>query len=118
MSMMGDLTYAEKADMHYMYGRANGNGRTVRYDCITHSFSIDECQITEFFSGYIVKYVRSTSPDMMLVDEELNLTLPRASKPNEHSRDLSHSIASYDLAAVDFLHHDNPPTCAGSNPQP
>ena len=26
---MGDFTYAEKADMHYMYGRANGNGRAA-----------------------------------------------------------------------------------------
>ncbi len=24
---MGDFPYAEKADMHYMYGRANGNVR-------------------------------------------------------------------------------------------
>ncbi|GFU66128.1 hypothetical protein TNCV_2858011 [Trichonephila clavipes] len=26
---MGDFTYAENADMHYIYGRANGNGRTA-----------------------------------------------------------------------------------------
>ncbi|GFS73113.1 transposable element Tc1 transposase [Trichonephila clavipes] len=26
---MGDLTYAEKADMHYMYGRVKGNGRAA-----------------------------------------------------------------------------------------
>ena len=24
---MGEFKYAEKADMHYMYSRANGNGR-------------------------------------------------------------------------------------------
>ncbi|GFU87823.1 hypothetical protein TNCV_963791 [Trichonephila clavipes] len=24
---MGDFTYAENSDMHYMYGRANGNNR-------------------------------------------------------------------------------------------
>ncbi|GFU98892.1 hypothetical protein TNCV_3381381 [Trichonephila clavipes] len=46
----------------------------LRYECITCSFLIDEDRITEFFSGYItnfVKHVRSTSPDMMLVDEVL-----------------------------------------------
>ncbi|GFV86489.1 hypothetical protein TNCV_2156821 [Trichonephila clavipes] len=44
----------------------------MRYECITRSFLIDECRFTEFFSGYIVnvKHVRSTSPDMMLVDQE------------------------------------------------
>ncbi|GFW30616.1 hypothetical protein TNCV_455541 [Trichonephila clavipes] len=26
---MEDFTYAENADMHYVYGRANGNGRAV-----------------------------------------------------------------------------------------
>ncbi|GFW68937.1 hypothetical protein TNCV_2918361 [Trichonephila clavipes] len=26
---MGHLTYAEKADRHYMYGSANGNGRAA-----------------------------------------------------------------------------------------
>ncbi|GFS99033.1 hypothetical protein TNCV_1890431 [Trichonephila clavipes] len=43
------------------------------YKCITRSFLINECRITEFFSGYIVnfvRHVRSTQPDMMLVDEE------------------------------------------------
>ncbi len=46
----------------------------LRYECITRSLLIDECRITEFFSGYIVNLVkqfRSTSPDMKLVDEEL-----------------------------------------------
>ncbi|GFW06412.1 hypothetical protein TNCV_2187471 [Trichonephila clavipes] len=45
----------------------------LRYECITCSFLIDECRITECFSGYInnMKRVHSTSPDMMLVDEEL-----------------------------------------------
>ncbi|GFU17345.1 hypothetical protein TNCV_4239561 [Trichonephila clavipes] len=28
-STMGDLTFAEKAGMHYMYDRASGNGRAV-----------------------------------------------------------------------------------------
>ncbi|GFU07598.1 hypothetical protein TNCV_2225681 [Trichonephila clavipes] len=47
----------------------------LRYECITHSFLINECRITEFFRSYIVNFVepvRSTSPDMMLVNEELN----------------------------------------------
>ncbi|GFW06123.1 uncharacterized protein TNCV_4479151 [Trichonephila clavipes] len=46
----------------------------LRYECITRSFLIDECRITEFFSGYIVnfmKHIHSTSPDMRLFDEEL-----------------------------------------------
>ncbi|GFV12984.1 hypothetical protein TNCV_3175191 [Trichonephila clavipes] len=46
----------------------------LRYECITLSFLIDEYLITELFSGYIVnfvKQVRLTSPDMMLVNEEL-----------------------------------------------
>ncbi|GFU52435.1 hypothetical protein TNCV_193081 [Trichonephila clavipes] len=46
----------------------------LRYECFTRSFLIDECRITEFFSGYIVnfrKHVRSTSPNI-LVDNELN----------------------------------------------
>ncbi|GFW11371.1 hypothetical protein TNCV_3808911 [Trichonephila clavipes] len=66
---MGDFKYA---DRHHMYGHANGNGRAK---CIMRSFLIDECPITEFFSNYIVNFVKhvcSTSPDMMLVDEELN----------------------------------------------
>ncbi|GFV91682.1 hypothetical protein TNCV_4762471 [Trichonephila clavipes] len=39
----------------------------LRCECITHSFLIDECWIKEFFSGYIVnfvKHVRSGSPDV------------------------------------------------------
>ncbi|GFU68525.1 hypothetical protein TNCV_1989751 [Trichonephila clavipes] len=43
-----------------------------------------------------------------------DLILPRASKPNRHSRDLLHAV--YDMAAVDFLHHENPPTWAGVEP--
>ncbi|GFY19720.1 hypothetical protein TNCV_4648921 [Trichonephila clavipes] len=42
--------------------------------------------------------------------------LPRAPKPNVHSRDLSHAVLSYDIAAVDFLHHENPPTWAAVEP--
>ncbi|GFW56264.1 netrin unc-6 [Trichonephila clavipes] len=43
-----------------------------------------------------------------------DLILPRASKPNRHSRDLLHT--EYDMAAVDFLHHENPPTWARVEP--
>ncbi|GFT46534.1 hypothetical protein TNCV_3183981 [Trichonephila clavipes] len=63
------FTHAENSDMQYMYDCGNGNA-------ITRSFQIDECQITEIFSGYIVNFVkrvRSTSPDMMLVNEKLYL---------------------------------------------
>ncbi|GFU50239.1 uncharacterized protein TNCV_300741 [Trichonephila clavipes] len=28
--MMGGFTYSENADMHYMYGRANGNDRSAQ----------------------------------------------------------------------------------------
>ncbi|GFS64451.1 hypothetical protein TNCV_3956101 [Trichonephila clavipes] len=46
----------------------------LRYEYITRCYLIDECRITELFSGNIVnfvKHVRSTSPDIMLVDEKL-----------------------------------------------
>ncbi|GFT55734.1 hypothetical protein TNCV_4313631 [Trichonephila clavipes] len=46
----------------------------LRYECITCCFLIDEYQITELFSGYIVnfvKHVRFTSPDMMLYQTAL-----------------------------------------------
>ncbi|GFW40237.1 hypothetical protein TNCV_1696451 [Trichonephila clavipes] len=53
-----------------------GNVVIVQLRCerIMRSFLIDECRITEFFSSYIfnfVKHFRSSSPDMMLIDEEL-----------------------------------------------
>ncbi|GFV42331.1 hypothetical protein TNCV_3165621 [Trichonephila clavipes] len=46
----------------------------------------------------------------------LDLILPRASKPNRHSRDILHAVLSYDMTAVDFLHHENPPTWTGIKP--
>ncbi|GFX12055.1 hypothetical protein TNCV_2998381 [Trichonephila clavipes] len=52
----------------------------LHYKCITRSFMIDECPITEFFSSYIVNFVkhfRSTSQDMMLVDEGRAIPSPR-----------------------------------------
>ncbi|GFX11377.1 hypothetical protein TNCV_2804381 [Trichonephila clavipes] len=44
------------------------------------------------------------------------LILPRAPMPSRHSRDLLQAIQSYDMTAVDFLHHENPPTRAGDEP--
>ncbi|GFY13523.1 hypothetical protein TNCV_4958931 [Trichonephila clavipes] len=41
----------------------------LRYECITRSFLIDECRITEYVRDYIVNFVEQvhyTSPDMML----------------------------------------------------
>ncbi|GFY12736.1 hypothetical protein TNCV_2449271 [Trichonephila clavipes] len=46
----------------------------LRDECKTLSFLIDECRITECFSGYIVNFlmhVRTRSPYITLVDEEL-----------------------------------------------
>ncbi|GFU60044.1 hypothetical protein TNCV_1612031 [Trichonephila clavipes] len=66
-----EAMYAETTDMRYMYSCANGNGAT-NVSCSV--FLIDECRIVEFFTGYIVnfvKLVRSTSIDMMLMNEEL-----------------------------------------------
>ncbi|GFW21117.1 hypothetical protein TNCV_2703551 [Trichonephila clavipes] len=75
MSTMGNLTYAENAVFHYMYGRAIGNVVLAElcYECITLNFLINEYRITEFFGGYIVnvKHVRFMSPVMILVDERL-----------------------------------------------
>ncbi|GFX76253.1 hypothetical protein TNCV_4036541 [Trichonephila clavipes] len=45
-----------------------------------------------------------------------NLILPRATKPNVHSRDLFHAAQSYNMAAVDFLYHEYPLTCAEVEP--
>ncbi|GFX82286.1 hypothetical protein TNCV_972981 [Trichonephila clavipes] len=43
--------------MHYMYGC--GMVKTeLRYECITSSYRIDECRITEYFSGYIFNFVK------------------------------------------------------------
>ncbi|GFX19352.1 hypothetical protein TNCV_3014911 [Trichonephila clavipes] len=67
---MGDCTYAKNADRHHMYDRANGNGRTALRMYHEQSMMPDH----RIFSDYIVNFVKhlcSTSPDMMLVDEEL-----------------------------------------------
>ncbi|GFW43042.1 hypothetical protein TNCV_1474381 [Trichonephila clavipes] len=72
----------------------------LRYECITSNFLIDECRITEFFSGYIinfVKHVSSTSSDMLLVDEELCAVKPQeslfnavADEPKSSTRAVAH----------------------------
>ena len=60
-STMGDFTYAEKADMYYIYRRVNGNERAALR--MYHAdFLTDECQI-------LLKQVRSTSTEMKLVGE-------------------------------------------------
>ncbi|GFV63029.1 hypothetical protein TNCV_4590761 [Trichonephila clavipes] len=50
------LSHTEKAEMHYMYDK-NGNGK-VALRMYQRSFLIDECRITEFFSSYIVNFVK------------------------------------------------------------
>ncbi|GFX35993.1 hypothetical protein TNCV_4215151 [Trichonephila clavipes] len=68
---MKDFKYAENADMHYGYGCANGNGKAA--------LRMDHAQFPDrrmpVHSSYIVnsvKHVRSMSPDVMLVGEELH----------------------------------------------
>ncbi|GFX29789.1 uncharacterized protein TNCV_4749181 [Trichonephila clavipes] len=45
-----------------------------------------------------------------------NLILPRALKPNKHSRDFLHAAQSCDMDAADFMHQENPPTWSGVEP--
>ncbi|GFV40433.1 uncharacterized protein TNCV_4493901 [Trichonephila clavipes] len=45
-----------------------------------------------------------------------DLILPRASRSNRHSKGLLHAVYTYDMTAVDFLPHENPPTWAGVEP--
>ncbi|GFT06200.1 hypothetical protein TNCV_1595961 [Trichonephila clavipes] len=80
--MVGDLTYAVNADMHYMCGCANGNGRAALL--MYHPQFLDHRMPDHIiFHLFIVnvRHVRSTSPDMMLVNEMLYaiLTLKKAS---------------------------------------
>ncbi|GFT22848.1 hypothetical protein TNCV_1856761 [Trichonephila clavipes] len=44
------------------------------------------------------------------------LILLRAPKRNRNSRDFSHAVYSYDMASVDCLHHESPPTWARVKP--
>ncbi|GFS76753.1 hypothetical protein TNCV_1623061 [Trichonephila clavipes] len=70
---MGDLTYAENANMHCMYVRANGNGR-AELRMYHVRFPDRRMPDHKIFSGYIVnfvKHVRSTPSDMVLVNDEL-----------------------------------------------
>ncbi|GFV52721.1 hypothetical protein TNCV_2873921 [Trichonephila clavipes] len=41
------------------------------------------------------------------------IPITAAPKRNRHSSDLLHSVLPYDMDAVDFLHHENPPTLVG-----
>ncbi|GFT14348.1 hypothetical protein TNCV_4003511 [Trichonephila clavipes] len=74
------------------------------YECITHSFLIDECRITELFSGYIVnfvKHVRSMPPDVMLVDKDLyavqawkkSILNAVAVRPESSTRAVAHHVS-------------------------
>ncbi|GFX56136.1 hypothetical protein TNCV_3062221 [Trichonephila clavipes] len=57
---MGDFMYTENVDMRYMNGRAKGNGSAaLQIECIKRSFQINECLITEFFSDYMVNFVKN-----------------------------------------------------------
>ncbi|GFU77842.1 hypothetical protein TNCV_1138501 [Trichonephila clavipes] len=44
------------------------------------------------------------------------IILPKPPKPDRYSRDVLHAAYSYDMYAVNFLHHENPPTWAGIDP--
>ncbi|GFV77647.1 hypothetical protein TNCV_616671 [Trichonephila clavipes] len=48
--MMKDFTYAERADMHYISGRAKGNDRAA-LRLYQEQFPINECRITKFFNN-------------------------------------------------------------------
>ncbi|GFT63669.1 transposable element Tcb2 transposase [Trichonephila clavipes] len=55
-------------------------------------------------------------PELLRCETELRiLILPRASVSNKHSSAF-HAVRSYAMAAVDFLHRENPPTWAGVEP--
>ncbi|GFV08464.1 hypothetical protein TNCV_2936801 [Trichonephila clavipes] len=75
---MGDSTFAKNANIQYMYGRANGNGRSVLriyiYYAQLHDRRMPDHRIFQRLHRQLrVKHVRSTLPNMMLVDEELYL---------------------------------------------
>lgn len=70
---MGHFTYAEKADVDYIYVHTNENGRAA-LRMYHEPLSVDEHRISERFSGSIVEFVKrvlSTSQDTKLVDQEL-----------------------------------------------
>ncbi|GFX60459.1 hypothetical protein TNCV_1181781 [Trichonephila clavipes] len=72
-STNGDFTLAEKVDMHYMYDRANGNGRVVlrMYHAQFPDRRMPDHRSFQRLHHQLREQVGSTSPDMMLVDEEL-----------------------------------------------
>ncbi|GFS96399.1 hypothetical protein TNCV_17321 [Trichonephila clavipes] len=57
MSTMGNFTYAGRTDTRITYTAVQMVTAELLYKCITHSFLIDECLITELFSGDIVNHV-------------------------------------------------------------
>ncbi|GFT98781.1 hypothetical protein TNCV_3792221 [Trichonephila clavipes] len=67
---MGDITYAENADMCYMNSHANGNSRDALR---MYHVQFPDLQMPHhrIFLRLHRQHVRSTSPDMMLVYEEL-----------------------------------------------
>ncbi|GFU16819.1 hypothetical protein TNCV_923211 [Trichonephila clavipes] len=66
----------------------------LRYECITRSFLIDECRITEFFRDYIVtrhdagrrRAVRGPSLEKSI----LNIV---ADRPESSTRDVAHRVS-------------------------
>ncbi|GFU95385.1 hypothetical protein TNCV_5015941 [Trichonephila clavipes] len=42
----------------------------LRYECITSSFGIDKCRITQFFCGYIVNLVKQEFSRQFRLDNE------------------------------------------------
>ncbi|GFT38865.1 retrovirus-related Pol polyprotein from transposon TNT 1-94 [Trichonephila clavipes] len=106
---MGNFTYAGRTDTHYMYGSANGNGRAA-----LQMYHVQFHRITEFFSGYIVnfvKHVRSSSTGMMLVDEELAV-----SSPGLEESILSVMVDRSESNTRTVAHHANVPKEELTNP--
>ncbi|GFV40256.1 hypothetical protein TNCV_1444091 [Trichonephila clavipes] len=96
------------------YGMINKGDKAV---CVLCSGTVAipiTARLGKLTPSFISKWRHLSSADLKFVLR--NLILPRASKPNEHSRDLFHAALSYDMAAVDFLHQDNPPNWAGVEP--
>ncbi|GFU55375.1 hypothetical protein TNCV_200371 [Trichonephila clavipes] len=70
-SAMRDFRYAEKADMHRMYIRANGIDRTAQrmYHAQFSDRRIPDHRTFQWLHCQLRKHVHSTSPDMVLVVE-------------------------------------------------
>ncbi|GFT90020.1 hypothetical protein TNCV_18461, partial [Trichonephila clavipes] len=76
-------------------------------------FSAPYIRIPITASNFAAQFPPQSSDDVNLYKD---LIFPRAPKPNRHSRDLLHVVQSYYMAAVDFLHQENPPTWNRSEP--